>query len=48
MDERVFRPKVGRPIPPWEAEHRLPLTEAVGPEVADRHYLQSQLHLYGC
>ena len=35
MDERVFSAKVGRPIPDWDANHKLPLDEAVGPDVKD-------------
>jgi hypothetical protein len=35
MDERVFRAKVGQPIPKWDAEHRLSVVEGVGPEVRD-------------
>ena len=35
MDERVFRAKVGSPMPAWDAAHRLPLTGNVGPEIAD-------------
>lgn len=35
MDERVFRAKVGAPMPAWDTVHRLPLTGNVGPEVSD-------------
>ena len=35
MDERVFRAKVGCPIPEWDAAHRLPITGYVGPELRD-------------
>ena len=31
MDERIFRPKIGRPIPKWDLDHRLSITEPVGP-----------------
>ena len=35
MDERVFLAEVGDPVPPWDAKHRLPISGAVGPEIAD-------------
>lgn len=35
MDERVFRIKIGQPIPEWDAKHRLPITGCVGPECKD-------------
>ena len=35
MDERVFRAKVGCPIPQWDNEHRLSIQGNVGPEIAD-------------
>jgi hypothetical protein len=35
MDERVFRAKIGVPIPDWDAKHQLPLGGRVGPEIAD-------------
>jgi hypothetical protein len=35
MDERFFTAKLGHPIPDWDARHKLPLYEAVGPELKD-------------
>nr|WP_315258883.1 DUF6708 domain-containing protein [uncultured Duganella sp.] len=35
MDERVFRIKIGQPIPDWDAKHRLPINGCVGPECKD-------------
>lgn len=35
MDERIFRAKIGYPIPAWDASHRLPISGCVGPEVSD-------------
>ncbi len=35
MDERVFRYKIGHPIPEWDKKHRLPIDEPVGPECQD-------------
>ncbi len=35
MDERVFRPKCGQPIPAWDLRHRLPLEGGVSPECKD-------------
>jgi len=35
MDERVFKIKIGRPIPDWDAKHRLPITGCVAPEYKD-------------
>ena len=35
MDERVFRAKVGCPMPQWDNEHRLSFQGNVGPEIAD-------------
>ena len=35
MDERIFKVKIGQPIPAWDANHRLSLAGAVGPELKD-------------
>ena len=35
MDERVFRAKLGSPIPVWDVEHRLQIDGKVSPEIAD-------------
>lgn len=35
MDERVFRLKIGEPIPTWDRMHRLPISGCVGPECKD-------------
>ncbi|MYN17114.1 hypothetical protein GTP81_10160 [Rugamonas sp. FT107W] len=35
MDERVFKVKVGVPIPEWDSRHRLPIAGFVGPECKD-------------
>jgi len=35
MDERIFRPKRGQPIPEWNWNHRLPIDVKVGPLCAD-------------
>jgi hypothetical protein len=35
MDERVFRAKCGRPIPQWDADHRLSINGNVSPEIRD-------------
>jgi len=35
MDERVFQFKEGKPIPNWDLQHRLPISEPVGPECQD-------------
>lgn len=35
MDERIFKIKLGHPIPDWDARHRLPITGCVGPECKD-------------
>lgn len=35
MDERVFLAEVGDAVPPWDAKHRLPISGAAGPEIAD-------------
>lgn len=35
MDERVFRAKLGCPIPAWDAQHILPIKGRVSPEIAD-------------
>jgi hypothetical protein len=35
MDERLFRYKTGKPIPEWDAQHRLPINKPIGPERKD-------------
>lgn len=35
MDERVFRAKIGQPIPEWDMAHRLPISGNVSPEIRD-------------
>ncbi|NYE61783.1 hypothetical protein FHW58_002990 [Duganella sp. 1224] len=35
MDERVFKIKIGCPVPDWDAKHRLPMTGCIGPESKD-------------
>ncbi|WP_343724712.1 DUF6708 domain-containing protein [Herbaspirillum huttiense] len=35
MDERVFQFKVGQPIPDWDLQHRLSISNPVGPECKD-------------
>jgi hypothetical protein len=35
MDERVFRAKLGGSIPDWDADHRLPISGNVSPEMGD-------------
>lgn len=35
MDERIFPPKLGQPVPEWDWNHRLPIDVKVGPLCAD-------------
>lgn len=35
MDERIFRVKIGSPVPDWDLKHRLGINSVVGPECKD-------------
>lgn len=35
MDDRVFCAKIGKPIPSWDFEHRLPIAKWVGPKASE-------------
>lgn len=35
MDDRIFRAKVGKSIPTWDLEHRLSISDWVGPDCQD-------------
>jgi hypothetical protein len=35
MDDRMFGAKLGKPIPTWDLEHRLPISAWAGPNVRD-------------
>lgn len=48
MDERVFRVKVGLPVPNWGLWHHLGINSAVGPECKDSATISHKLYLYGC